>query len=59
MHKPEKFGDDLSNVRLDFKYVNDTKKRISGFMQAKAIYYPNKNKQLFVKFNSQKSKIKQ
>ncbi|MEA3499044.1 MAG: hypothetical protein U9R16_08295, partial [Campylobacterota bacterium] len=35
MHKVKKFGDDLSNIRLDFKYVNDTKKPISGFTQGK------------------------
>ena len=31
MHKPEKFGDDLSNFRKTVVYVNETNHRISGF----------------------------
>ena len=30
VHKPSKYGDDLTNVRADFKYVNKTKKSIRG-----------------------------
>ena len=30
-HKPEKFGDDLTNVRETVRYVNETKKSIDGF----------------------------
>lgn len=30
MHKPEKFGDDLSRYRYSVSYVNETKKSISG-----------------------------
>ena len=35
MHKPSKFGDDLTDVRYSFKYVNDTQKDIEGFEQGK------------------------
>ncbi len=35
MHKPEKFGDDLSTIRYDFKYVNMTKQTIRGFTQGR------------------------
>jgi len=37
-HKPDKFGDDLTNVRADFKYTNETKKPIRGFMQGKTTH---------------------
>ena len=35
MHKPSKYGDNLSDVRYSFKYVNETKKSISGFEQGR------------------------
>ncbi|MBC8238306.1 MAG: diguanylate cyclase [Helicobacteraceae bacterium] len=35
MHKLDKFGDDLSSVRKDFKHVNETKSRMRGFTQGK------------------------
>ncbi|MEA1983106.1 MAG: GGDEF domain-containing protein, partial [Campylobacterota bacterium] len=35
MHKPNKFGDDLSKVRQDFFYTNRTKKRVKGFTQGR------------------------
>lgn len=38
MHKPDKFGDDLTNVRADFKYVNETKKPIYGFTQGRTAH---------------------
>lgn len=38
MHKPDKFGDDLSTVRLDFAYTNKTKEPISGFVQGKVAH---------------------
>ncbi len=34
-HKPSKFGDDLTNIRADFKYTNETKKSIRGFTQGR------------------------
>jgi len=34
-HKRSKYGDDLSNIRLDFKQVNETKKIIRGFAQGR------------------------
>lgn len=35
VHKPSKFGDDLTNIREDFKLVNQTKKPIRGFTQGR------------------------
>ena len=35
LHKPSKFGDDLSKVRYSFTYVNQHKKTIRGFEQGK------------------------
>lgn len=34
-HKPNSFGDDLTNIRTDFKYTNETQKSISGLVQGK------------------------
>jgi len=36
MHKPEKFGDDLSDFRKTVVYVNETNHRISGFEEGVA-----------------------
>ena len=38
VHKPQKFGDDLSKVRYSYKYVNDTKKITYGFEQGKTVH---------------------
>lgn len=38
MHKPSKFGDDLTDVRADFKYVNKFKKKIRGFVQGRVAH---------------------
>jgi len=35
MHKPSKYGDDLSEIRLDFAWANKNKKAISGFHKGK------------------------
>ena len=35
MHKPSKYGDDLSKIRLDFAWANKNKKPISGFHKGK------------------------
>jgi len=35
MHKINKFGDDLTDIRDDFKYVNNTKKPIKSFIQGR------------------------
>jgi diguanylate cyclase (GGDEF)-like protein/PAS domain S-box-containing protein len=35
VHKPEKFGDNLTNVRATVKYVNDTHKPIDGFEEGR------------------------
>jgi len=35
LHKPTKYDDDLSIVRKDYAYVNETKKIIRGFMQGR------------------------
>jgi len=35
VHKPDKFGDDLSKVRYSFGYVNKNRKPISGFEHGK------------------------
>ncbi len=37
-HKPSKFGDNLTDVRADFKYVNETKTPIRGFVQGKVAH---------------------
>ena len=38
MHKPKKFGDDLSNIRYSFEYTNKTHKTISGFEKGKTTH---------------------
>lgn len=37
-HKPSKFADDLTDVRIDFKYVNEMKKPIRGFVQGRVAH---------------------
>ena len=38
MHKPSKFGDDLTNIRYDFKYVNKNLEPIRGFTQGRTAH---------------------
>lgn len=38
VHKPSKYGDDLTNVREDFKIVRETKKPIRGFTQGRTAH---------------------
>ena len=38
VHKPNKFGDDLTNIRYSYKYVNDMKKTVYGFEQGKTVH---------------------
>lgn len=38
MHKQNKFGDNLSDIRLDFKYVNETKLALSAFTQGRVAH---------------------
>ncbi len=38
MHKPSKFGDNLTNIRDDFAYVNRTKEPIRGFTQGRTAH---------------------
>ena len=38
MHKPSKFGDDLTDVRTDFVYTNETKEVTRGFSQGKTTH---------------------
>ncbi len=38
MHKPDKYGDDLTNIRTDFVEVNKTKKRVRGFSQGRTAH---------------------
>ncbi|MEN8303362.1 MAG: diguanylate cyclase [Campylobacterota bacterium] len=38
MHKPEKFGDDLTDIRSDFRYTNATKKPVRGFTQGRTAH---------------------
>ena len=52
MHKPSKFGDDLTKIRTDFAYINKHKKIVRGFSQGKTAHafrniYPifDKNKE--------------
>ncbi len=36
MHKPEKYGEDLTDIRYSYKYTNKTKKPVFGFEQGKS-----------------------
>ncbi len=38
VHKPSKFGDNLTDIRHDFKYVNETKKPIRGFVHGRVAH---------------------
>lgn len=38
MHKPSKFGDDLSDIRYTFKHANETKESVKGFEQGRTIH---------------------
>ena len=38
MYKPNKFGDDLTNIRYSFKYANETKNEIEGFEQGRTAH---------------------
>ena len=38
MHKPSKFGDDLSKVRLDIAWVNENRKELHGFHKGKTTH---------------------
>ncbi|RLA75922.1 MAG: hypothetical protein DRG78_20050 [Epsilonproteobacteria bacterium] len=38
MHKPSKFGDNLTDVRDDFRYVNKTLKPTRGFVQGRVAH---------------------
>ena len=38
MHKPNKFGDDLTDVRYSFRHVNKTKEVVKGFEQGKTTH---------------------
>jgi PAS domain S-box-containing protein len=38
MHKPDKYGDDLSRIRYSFAYVNKYKKPIEGFEEGKTTH---------------------
>ncbi len=37
-HKPSKFGDDLTDVRFDFKKVNEIKRKVIGFTQGRTTH---------------------
>ena len=37
-HKPSKFGDDLTNIREDFKYTNEKKEPVSAFVQGRVAH---------------------
>ncbi|MEA3227875.1 MAG: ATP-binding protein [Campylobacterota bacterium] len=38
MHKPEKFGDDLTDIRADFRYTNRTKEASRGFVRGRVTH---------------------
>ena len=38
MHKPDKFGDDLTNIRYSFRQANKVKKTIIGFEQGRVAH---------------------
>jgi len=53
MHKPSKFGDDLTNIRQDFHKVNQTNKIIRGFSQGRTAHafrnvYPIFNNEKYI-----------
>ena len=53
---------DLNNIEFDMNEFGALllQDKQEGFRQiGEKLYYPKKNKQLFLKFNSQKSKIRQ
>ncbi len=37
-HKPERFGDDLTDIRADFQYVNETQKVVRDFVQGRVAH---------------------
>ncbi len=54
MHKPSKFGDDLTNIRTDFNFTNKNLEVVRGFAQGRTSHafrnvYPiiNNNKKTF------------
>jgi len=51
----EAFGGSLASMFHNLKYLETNRVVINDIN----LYYPKKNRQLFIKFNSQKSKIKQ
>jgi len=54
VHKPNKFGDDLTNVREDFNYTNTTHQKIRGFTQGRTSHgFRN----VFPLFNTKKQYI--
>ncbi len=38
VHKPTKYGDDLTDIRYSFKYANEQKKEIEGFEQGRTAH---------------------
>ncbi|MEA2017074.1 MAG: ATP-binding protein [Campylobacterota bacterium] len=38
MHKPDKYGDDLTNIRYSFAHTNKTKETVIGFEQGKTTH---------------------
>jgi len=49
MHEPKEYGDNLSDIRNDFKYTNETKKIARGLVQGRVVHgfrnvYPIINK---------------
>jgi len=52
IHKPSKYGDDLTNIRADFKYVNETKKPIRAFTQGRTTHAFRNTFPLFDKQNN-------
>ena len=52
MHKPLKFGDDLTNIREDIKYVNRTKNMIIGFTQGRTAHGFRNTFPIFDKLNN-------
>lgn len=50
-HKPDKFGDNLTDIRLDFKYANENKKIFRGFAQGRTAHAFRNTFPLFDKNN--------
>lgn len=57
MHKPSKYGDDLTNIREDFDLTNKTKKSVHGFTQGRTAHAFRNTYPIFDKENNHISTV--